>query len=174
MWRSGEEKRDEFFRNLQEADDVLVLVLLWTPVRQDLLWCWAHFNEMTAKLMLNAKNPVSRLQLGFQKSILVYICCVQDMCWGDTMAPTCRCKIPSELFPEVPPHTEYRSPLQWGSHLHRQHQSAQLTKSLGRTYWGPSRRNRSCWAPRRRTPGRWWRRWWWQRGGAERCWQGDR
>ena len=38
------------------------------------------------------------------------------------MAPTCRCKIPSELFPEVPLHTEYHSPPQSGSHLHRQHQ----------------------------------------------------
>ena len=66
------------FRNLQEALVVslplpLALVPL-APVRQDwlsccggvVLCCCAHFNEMTAKLMRNAKNPVSRLQFGLE------------------------------------------------------------------------------------------------------------
>ena len=50
----------------------LVALVLWYCGAL-VMWCCAHFNEMTAKLMRNAKNPVSRLQFGLKVHFSLYL-----------------------------------------------------------------------------------------------------
>ena len=71
--------RDDLFCNLYKAVGVPLMslggpgtVVLWYCGAL-MMWCCAHFNEMTAKLMRNAKNPVSRLQFGLKVHFSLYL-----------------------------------------------------------------------------------------------------
>ena len=137
-------------------------------------------------------------------NIWIICSCIEDtFCnsgggWHIIITNTCKCTIPWEPFRLGPPHTVCRSPLQLELHLRKiifmrivNYFLRKLvfpcltlmaynlfpgftTFLVNLTHSGPWRRSMFCWGPRRKTRDRWWQRWWWRRGGAGRCWPGDR